>query len=50
MKMVKVIIIFSIIAAISFFVGKYFWVRTPTDTKIECEGTSCPVPEEYKVK
>lgn len=50
MKMVKVIIVFSIIAAISFFVGKYFWVRTPTDTKIECESGICPVPEEYKDK
>ena len=50
MKMVKVIIVFSIIAAISFFVGKYFWVRTPTDTTTECEETICPVPEGYKDK
>ena len=49
MKMVKVILIYILIATISFFVGKYFWVRTPTDT-IECEGGICPVPEEYKVK
>ena len=49
MKMAKVILIYILIAAISFFVGKYFWVRTPTDT-IECEGGICPVPEEYKVK
>jgi len=48
MKMLKVLIVCSIIAAISFFVGKYFWVRTPTDTTIECEGGICPIPEEYK--
>jgi len=47
--MFRTIIIYILIIIISFFVGKYFWVRTPTDT-IECEGTSCPVPEEYKVK
>jgi len=48
--MLKIIIILALIAGVSFFVGKYFWVRTPTDTKIECEGTSCPLPKEYKVK
>lgn len=47
MKMLKVIIILALIAGISFFIGKYFWVRTPTDTKIECEGGVCEPPEGY---
>jgi len=47
--MIKVIIVYILIIAISFFVGRYFWVRTPTDT-IECEGEICPLPEEYKDK
>ena len=46
MKMLKIIIILILIAGISFFIGKYFWVRTPTDT-IECEDEVCPIPEEY---
>ena len=46
MKMLKIIIILALIAGVSFFVAKYFWVRTPTDT-IECEDTICPIPKEY---
>ena len=48
MKMVKVIIILALIAGVSFFVAKYFWVRTPTDTTIECEDGICPMPEGWE--
>ena len=54
--MIRVIIIYIFIAAISFFVGKYFWVRTPTDYKTiskeilsseekYCKGEVCEPPE-----
>ena len=46
MKMLKVIIIYILIAAISFFVGKYFWVKYD-NTIIECDDNICPVPEDY---
>ena len=48
MKMFKVLVVFVLIAAISFFVSKYFWIRTPTDTKTECNGGICPPPEGYQ--
>ncbi|MBE3138917.1 MAG: hypothetical protein IMZ63_03790 [Actinobacteria bacterium] len=59
--MLKVLIILALIAGISFFISKYFWIRTPTDTKTiskeilsaeekYCEGGICPVPEEYLEK
>jgi len=51
MKMLKVIIIYILIAFISFIAGKNIWVNNnkhKVDTKIECEGGICPVPEEYK--
>ena len=50
MKMLKVIIILILIAGVSFFVAKYFWIRVPTDTKIDCEDVICGPSEEYKDK
>jgi len=56
--MMKVILIYLLIAAISFFVGKYFWVKPPADIKTisseilsaeeqYCEGEVCEPPEGY---
>ena len=49
MKMVRTIIILALVAGVSFFIAKYFWIRTPTDTT-NCEELICPVPEGYKDK
>jgi len=45
--MIRVIIIFILIAGISFFVAKYFWVNynDVTKTTIECDDNICPAPE-----
>ncbi len=45
--MFKVILIYILIAAVSFFVAKYYY-KTPTDTKIECSGRVCPPPKEWE--
>jgi hypothetical protein len=47
--MLRVIVILILISAISFFIAKYFWIRTPTDVniKVECKDGICPAPEEY---
>ena len=55
----KVILIYIFIAAISFFVGKYYWAKPPTDYKTisseilsaeekYCEGEVCGPPEGYE--
>ena len=59
--MIKVILIYLLIAAISFFIAKYYWVKPPADIKTisqeilsaeeqYCEGESgvCGPPEEWK--
>jgi len=48
MKMLKVLIIYILIAVISFIAGKNIWVnhnKHKVDTKIECEGGICEPPE-----
>ena len=57
--MIKVILFYILIAAISFFVGKYYWAKPPTDIKTisseilsaeekYCEGGVCEPPEKWK--
>ena len=57
--MIKVILFYILIAAISFFIAKYYWAKPPTDYKTisseilsaeeqYCEGEACPPPEEWK--
>jgi len=50
MKMLKVLIVYILIAIICFIAGKNIWVnhnKHKVDTKIECEGGTCPPPEGY---
>ena len=50
MKMLKVLIIYILIAAISFIAGKNIWVnhnKHKVDTKIECKGGVCEPPEGF---
>jgi len=50
MRMLKVLIIYILIAVISFIAGKNIWVnhnKHKIDTKIECDGGICPPPEGY---